>query len=184
MCFIIFQGSSLNRIAIYRTSLEGIRFNSINQSGRSFLEAPFLESEVKEAIWGCEDSKSPRPDGYSFCLIKKCWFFLKEDFVCFFISFYPGSNLSNAVASLFLTLIPRSPNPLGLDDFRPICLFGCMYKALAKFLAGRLKFVLNTLVSLCQSAFVPGRQMLDGLLAANEVVDFLKRRKRVVYFLR
>ncbi|XP_058763698.1 uncharacterized protein LOC131637124 [Vicia villosa] len=86
-----------------------------------------------------------------------------------------GGELSKAVTSSFLALVPKASNPLCLDDYRLICLVGCMYKFMAKILAGRLKCVLNSIVSQCQSAFVPGRQLLDGVLVANEVVDFVKK---------
>ncbi|XP_058733229.1 uncharacterized protein LOC131604830 [Vicia villosa] len=72
-------------------------------------------------------------------------------------------------------LIPKSSNPLGLDDYRPIYLVGCIYKAISKLLASRLKLVLNSIVSQCQSAFVSGRQLLDGVVVANELMDFAKR---------
>lgn len=51
-----------------------------------------------------------------------------------------------------------------------------MYKVLFKVLANRLRRVIHWLISDCQSAFIMGRQILDGI--ANEVVDNAKRRKR------
>ncbi|XP_058734060.1 uncharacterized protein LOC131605759 [Vicia villosa] len=52
---------------------------------------------------------------------------------------------------------------------------GCMYKVISKILAGRLKCVLHSIISTCQSAFVPDRYLLDGVLVANELVDYAKK---------
>ncbi|XP_058723174.1 uncharacterized protein LOC131594977 [Vicia villosa] len=45
-------------------------------------------------------------------------------------------------------------------------------------MASRLRSVLGKLVSDNQSAFIPGRNILDGVLMANEVMDLTKREKR------
>ncbi|XP_058784579.1 uncharacterized protein LOC131659399 [Vicia villosa] len=100
-----------------RRALEGMSFKSISTEEQMGLESPFLESEIKDAIWDCGISKSPGPDG-------------------------------------------------------------CMYKAISKLLAGRLKKVLNSIISPCQTAFVSERQLLDMGLVANEVVDFAHKEGR------
>jgi len=53
-----------------------------------------------------------------------------------------------------------------------------MYKVLVKVLANRLREVIGDVVSDSQSAFVKGKQILDGNLIANEVVDEAKRMKK------
>ncbi|XP_058775485.1 uncharacterized protein LOC131649744 [Vicia villosa] len=89
-----------------RPLLEGMHFKSISLEKRAFLEIPFEEIEIKEAIWGCGGSKSPGPDGFSFLFIKKCWHIIKDEFINFFKGFHSGSDMSKAVTSSFLSLIP------------------------------------------------------------------------------
>jgi hypothetical protein len=52
-----------------------------------------------------------------------------------------------------------------------------LYKILSKILANRLKRVMSKLISKCQSAFLPQRQILDGVVVLNEIIDLTKRRK-------
>ncbi|PNY01074.1 cysteine-rich receptor-like protein kinase, partial [Trifolium pratense] len=80
--------------------------------------------------------------------------------------------------STFIALIPKVDSPQRLNDFRPISLVGCLYKILAKVLANRLRLVIGSVISEAQSAFVKDRQILDGILVANEVVDEARRSKK------
>jgi hypothetical protein len=55
---------------------------------------------------------------------------------------------------------------------------GCLYKILAKVLANRLRQVIGSVVSEVQSTFVKNRQILNGILIANEVVDEARKTKK------
>ncbi|MCH80812.1 cysteine-rich receptor-like protein kinase, partial [Trifolium medium] len=58
-----------------------------------------------------------------------------------------------------------------------------LYKILSKVLVNRLRQVVGSVVSEVQSAFVKERQILDGTLVANEVVDdACKQQKELVLF--
>lgn len=48
--------------------------------------------------------------------------------------------------------------------------------------AGRLKNIVGKVISFSKSVFVVGRQLLDGVLVANEMVDFAIKEKRVLLF--
>ncbi|XP_058771931.1 uncharacterized protein LOC131645375 [Vicia villosa] len=93
----------------------------------------------------------------------------------FIKEFHAFSVLLKVVTASFLALILKVNNSLSLDEYRPICLISSMYRILAKLLASRLKMVLGNLISTCQSAFLPNRNMLDGVLVLNESLDFAKR---------
>lgn len=92
--------------------------------------------------------------------------------------FHDQARLLNDITTYFITLIPKSDNSKKLDEFRPICLFSCLYRNVSKILVVRLKLVIGILVSTCQSTFIQGRHMLDGVLVLNEILYFSKRNKR------
>jgi hypothetical protein len=53
----------------------------------------------------------------------------------------------------------------------------CTYKVLTNVLANGLRLVIGNVVSKCQPVYVKGRQILDGIAIANELVDDAHRRK-------
>ncbi|XP_058756084.1 uncharacterized protein LOC131629311 [Vicia villosa] len=61
---------------------------------------------------------------------------------------------------------------------------GSMYKILAKLLAARLRSMVGKLVSTIQTAFIPGRNISDGVLVVNEVLDLNKRKKKSLVVLK
>jgi len=127
--------------------------------------------EVRKAGWDCDSFKSPVPDGINFGFIKQFWSELKDDFMRFVSEFHRNGRLTKGVNATFIALIPKVDSPQRLNDFRPISLVGCLYKVLAKILANRLRYVIGSVVSDSQSAFVKGKQILDSILVANEAVD-------------
>jgi len=96
----------------------------------------------------------------------------------FVSEFHHNGKLVKGINSTFIVLIPKVDNPQRLNDFRPISLVGSMYKIMAKLLANRLRMVISSVVSETQSAFVKNRQILDGILIANEVVGEARKFKK------
>jgi len=75
-------------------------------------------------------------------------------------------------------LIPKKKIAEEVKDYRPISMVGSVYKIIAKVLSRRLRAVLPKLIGETQTAFVGGRQILDGALIANEAVNWLKKKKK------
>ncbi|XP_071698931.1 uncharacterized protein [Rutidosis leptorrhynchoides] len=98
-------------------------------------------------------------------------------------TFWEKGEISKGCNASFLTLIPKTLETVCLNDYRPISLIGSFYKVIAKLLANRLKGVIPNLVGYEQSAFIKGRNILDGALVADESLSFLKskRLKSVVF---
>ena len=77
----------------------------------------------------------------------------------------------------WVTLIPKVENPASIENFRPISMVGSIYKIIAKLLSSRLKDVITPLIDESQNDFVRIRQILDGVLIANESLRWLKKNR-------
>ena len=69
----------------------------------------------------------------------------------------------------WVTLIPKIDKANEIHEFRLISMLGSVYKVISKILANRLRIVLPNLIDESQSAFVNGKQILDGALITCEV---------------
>ncbi|XP_058783955.1 uncharacterized protein LOC131658705 [Vicia villosa] len=157
---------------------DGLNLRCLSEEDRKLLERDPLDDEIKEAVWDCDGSKSPGPDGFTLEFFQLCWETVMGDVFTFVKDFFLKARLIKGCTSSFLALIPKVQNPQSLSEYRPICLVGSMYKILAKILAIRLRNVVGKLVSCNQTAFVSGRSIEDGVLVVNEVLDLAKRSKR------
>ena len=75
----------------------------------------------------------------------------------------------NTKASL-LALIPKEPNPISFDRYRPISLCNSSYKIITKILANRLKRIMPCIISENQGGFVPKRQITDNVIIVQEAI--------------
>ena len=74
----------------------------------------------------------------------------------------------------FIGLIPKVKRPSRAKDFRLISLCIIM-KLVMKTIANRLKMVLSNLIGHYQSAFVPGRLIIDNALIAFDTFHYLRK---------
>ena len=173
-----FFASRFTEESLNRPTLDGVQFKRITHTQREEMIAPFTDHELMEAVWSCGGEKCPGPDGFNFNFIKEFWGVLKPEFRRFVDEFYVNGSFPKGSNASFLALIPKSHNPQTFNDYRPISLIGCMYKAIAKLLANRLSKVMADLIDERQSAFIKDRHILHGALILNEVVEEAKRCKK------
>lgn len=161
-----------------RPTLDGVPFISISEEDLVGLTSPFGDEEIRGVVVDSDGSKCPGPDGFNFAFYKKFWDLLKDEVRVMFDHFYHSATLPRGFSSYFVTLIPKVHSPSNLGDFRPISLLGSLYKLVAKVLAGRLAPVMDKIISSNQFAFIKGRQLVDGVVAVNEIIDFARKAKK------
>ena len=97
-------------------------------------------------------------------------------------NFFSSGKLLKEVNNSFIvlftkSLIPKIPNPSTINHFKPISLCNTVYKITSKLLVSKLQSVLPSMISPCQSAFIPGRWIAENQLIVQEILHSFKRRK-------
>ena len=151
--------------------IDGIQWQPIPQFLAEWLERPFQEDEIKRAIHECDGNKAPGPDGFTLKLFQSQWETMKDDVMKVFADFEKDGIIHGVTNETYICLIPKKGISSKVKDFRPISLVTSLYKIIAKVLSSRLKEVLPETIGESQGAFVAGRQILDTVLVANEVVE-------------
>nr|GFB17936.1 RNA-directed DNA polymerase, eukaryota, reverse transcriptase zinc-binding domain protein [Tanacetum cinerariifolium] len=132
----------------------------------------FQKSKVKWAVEGDENSKF----FHGIINTRRAQLAIRGIFVDRFWETDPGCNSS------FVALIPKVMDAKFVNDFRPISLIRSVYKVVTKVLANRLAPVIADLIFETQSAFIAGRQILDGLFILDEILHWCKRNNKKAMF--
>nr|KYP57326.1 hypothetical protein KK1_003586 [Cajanus cajan] len=100
-----------------RMKINEIYFKTLNPTEFEMLIEPFSLQEVKAAVWDCENTKSPGPDGFNFYFIKDFWDIMQADFMSFFTDFHDHGRLVKGANNSFIVLIPKKDSPQRVEDY-------------------------------------------------------------------
>eukprot|EP00253_Pinus_taeda_P005945 PITA_05945 len=139
---------------------------------------PILIQEVDEAMAQIKEGKAPGPDGFTTTFFHAFWDLIKMEVWQIVEESRALRWLLPSLNSTFITLIPKEENSITPDKFRPIALCNVIYKVISKVIANRLKPLLPMLISLEQSGYVEGRQIMDGIILTHEIIHSLKQSKQ------
>lgn len=127
------------------------------------LDQPFTKEEIDQVIKEIPAEKAPGPDGFNALFLKKCWNIVKADLYQLCEDFFNGVLDLTAISSSFITLVPKIPNPVSVNDFRPISLLNSVLKLLTKLMSKRLQQVILQLIHENQYGFIKTRTIQDCL---------------------
>ena len=105
---------------------------------------------------------------------------MKNNILKVFWEFARDGIVHGVTNETYICLIPKKMNSSKVKDFRPISLVTSLYKIISKVLSTRLKGVLADTIGESQVAFMAGRQILDNVLVANEVVEEYRKNDQVL----
>ncbi|KAJ0833348.1 putative RNA-directed DNA polymerase [Helianthus annuus] len=144
--------------------------NKLDSDSANHMTRPVTLEEVKSAMFSIGNDKAPGPDGYTAAFFKSSWQIVGSDVSNAVLDFFNTGNLLKQLNHTLVVLIPKVSSPTRITDYRPISCCNVIFKCISKVLADRLKGSLSKIVSINQSAFVPGRKISDNILLTQELM--------------
>jgi hypothetical protein len=94
-----------------------------------------------------------------------------------FVAFHKGELPLFHLNFSTIILLPKKENAIQIQQYRPICLLNVSFKIFTKVGTNRISEVVHTVVRPTQTAFMPGRHILEGVVVLHEAIHELHRRK-------
>jgi hypothetical protein len=105
------------------------------------------------------------------------WEVIKYDLIALFEDFHRHSLSVHSLSFGVITLIPKKDNATKIQNYRPIFLLNVSFKIITKVLTNQIGLVADRIVSPSQTTFMPGRNILEGVIILHESIHELQRKK-------
>ena len=142
-----------------------------------WLVRPFSLEELDFALKEMKNNTAPGPDGFSVEFFKTFWSYIRGDIKEMLDNLHSGQLELWRLNYGVIILIPKVKPAVNVKQFRPICLLNVIYKIITKVLTIRLTRVVDKLISPFQTAFIPGRNILEGVVIIQEVLHEMRVKK-------
>ena len=100
---------------------------------------------------------------------------IKEDVMALFNDFYeerlPLFSLNFGV----ITILPKTKDAKQIEQYRLICLLNVSFKIFTKVGTNRINKVAQKVVSPSQTSFMPGRNIMEGVVILHETMNYTQK---------
>ena len=150
----------------------------MSQIENEFLCDEFSEKEIRDAVFQMEHNKAPGPDGFPAEFYQFFWETIKADLIQLFVEFHRGELPLHSLNFGVITLLPKKEDATKVQQYRPICLLNVSFKIFTKVLTNRLSVVAQKIIRPSQTAFIPGRHILEGVVILHETIHEMHKKKK------
>ena len=127
---------------------------------------------------------APGPNGFSVEFFKAFWPRLRGDIKEMLDCLHAGTLELWRLNYGVIILLPKVKLATNIKQFRPICPLNVIYKIITKTLTMRLTSVIDKVISPYQTAFIPGRNILEGVVILQEVMHEVRSSKSSGVFIK
>jgi hypothetical protein len=124
-----------------------------------------------------EHNKAPGPDGFPAEFYQTFWDTIKDDLLDLFSCLHAGHLELFRLNFGEIVLLPKVNEAERIQQYMPICLLNVSFKIFTKVATLRLNTVADHVVRPSQTAFMQGRNILDGVVTLHETVHELHSKK-------
>ena len=115
-----------------------------------------------------EHNKAPGPNGFPAEFYQQFWDVIKGDLMNMFHDLHKGDLLLFSLNFGVITLLPKTQEASKIQQYKPICLLNVIFKIFTKVATTWINSVANRIVSPSHTAFMRGRNILEGVMILHE----------------
>ncbi len=146
----------------------------LDNSYSNYMDKEITMEEMHKALLTCQDT-SPGPDGIPYSVYKIFWPqvgpIIKESWE---YSVKTGQTPISHKESVITMLPKEGKDTKDIKNWRPITLTNCDAKIITKSLAIRMNQIIDKIIDPSQTAYVPGRSVMDNLRGNRFLKNYCK----------
>jgi len=150
----------------------------VSELENEHLTDAFSKSEVRTAVFQMEHNKAPGPDGFPPEFYQVFWDLLKDDLMAMFMEFHEGTLPLNSLNFGTIILLPKKKDAKVIQQYTLICLLNVSFKIFTKVATNRLSTVAQKIIRPTQTAFLPGRNIMEGAVTIHKTIHELHSKKQ------